>query len=177
MKYGNIDGPILFRFARTAPVINSSHALELGVRAELGYNPDLGQRVDVGRNVKIRMLLAGRTKRMTCHGKVAWIERDEATGRPMVGIHQLSLSDEEFGVLRECFTAEPVAQATLGDSVRLVPDGSEPVVTAFGVTSPITRQKALTLPVALIERIDAERGDTPFSEFVVVALNEHLDRS
>ena len=175
MKYGHIEGPILFRYARTAPIINSPHALEFGVQAALGFNPELGARIEIGRSVKVRLFLDGHRSHMTCHAKIAWFDRVGGGNTANIGLSHLSLSDDEFSMLFGAFTAEPVTRATFGETVRLTTDDSSPVV-RDSREHPILRHKALTLPVLLIERVDEERGDTPFSEFVVQALLDHMEK-
>jgi hypothetical protein len=40
MKYGRIEGPIYCRYARIAPVLNSSLASEYGLEAEMELKPE-----------------------------------------------------------------------------------------------------------------------------------------
>jgi len=173
MKYGRIEGPIYCRYARTAPVLNSSLASEYGLEAEMELKPEFGFSVEQGRNVKLRLVLNKRSSRMTCHAKIDWVKEDPSTGECKVRFSHLSLSDDEFKVLFDNFTEQPLKDLVFGETVRKTPEEAIPVIKGQDQKE-IVRDKALTLPVVLIEKIDEKRGDTPFSEFVVKILKDRL---
>jgi hypothetical protein len=128
-----------------------------------------------GSNVKLRMLLDNRSKRMTCHAQIDYIIRDEATGECSVGLGHLSLSDEEFGVLMENLSEEPIGQLEVAERVEDKGIEAKPVTEA-DLFLDTTRIKAVTFPVNLIEEVDAKRGEVPFSEFVSRAIRAYLDQ-
>lgn len=177
MEYKHVNGPVYCRFALTPPIINSPRAYEYGIEAPSMIDLQAGSYMGLkeGENVKLRMLLEGRSKRMTCHAKIDYVVEEESEGRARVGFSHLSLSDEEFGVLMENFIEEPVAPLEVTERVEDKGIEAKPVTEAdllFGAT----RVKAVTFPVDLIEEIDAKRGQVPFSEFVALAVREHLER-
>jgi len=178
MEYKHVNGPVYCRFALTPPIINSARAYEYGIEAPSMFDVQAGSytRLKEGVNVKVRMLLEGRTKRMTCHAKIDYVIEEESEGMTRVGFSHLSLSDEEFGVLMENFIEEPVAPLELTERVEDKGIEARPVTEAE-VFMGTTRVKAVTFPVNLIEEIDAERGEIPFSEYVTRAVKEHLARA
>ncbi|MBW1877865.1 MAG: hypothetical protein JRI25_16245 [Deltaproteobacteria bacterium] len=173
MKYGKIDGPVYCRYARTEPVINSQLASELGIQARLGIRAQHGLTIEVGKPVKLRMVFDNRKRRMTCHAFVDWVE-EESSGEYRVGFSKLSLSKDEFKVLLNTLSDWPDAEGIFGDTVRWATTETAPVTTADDAKE-ILRNKAVTLPVGLIEKIDEIRGETPFSEFVVGLLRQHVE--
>ena len=173
MKYGKINGPVYCRYARTPPVLNSAFASEFGIQAEMGLKPQPGIKIEEGRNVKLRLILDERRIRMTCHARIDWVEVDQKTGEYRVFFSQLSLSDDEFKVLLENLSEEPRTELTFGNGVRYAEDAALPLTKGHD-DKEILRDKALTLPVSLIEKFDTRRGATPFSEFVVAVLSERL---
>jgi hypothetical protein len=90
-----------------------------------------------------------------------------------VAFSHLSLSDDEFRVLQENFTDEPLDAVEFLSRVRDGATDSKPVTVGDG-SKELTRAKAVTLPVRLIEEVDEKRGDVPFSEFVANSLREYL---
>ena len=90
-----------------------------------------------------------------------------------MGFSHLSLSDAEFGILIENFTDEPIEPLEVTDLVEDKGIETRPVLEAELFLG-ATRIKAVTLPVNLIEEIDANRGDVPFSEFVASAIKAYL---
>jgi hypothetical protein len=172
MKYRHVNGPVYCRYAATPPIINSKLADEYGIEAHSFV--ELEER----RNVKVRMLLENRTKRMTCHAKVASVKRDETAGgafdeRWIVRLSDLSLTDAEFEVLMSNFVETPQQPLEMRERVRETAGESRPVIFP-GKEEEVVRAKAVTMPVSLIDEIDAKRGDVPFSHFVISAVKEYL---
>jgi hypothetical protein len=175
MEYRAVNGPVYCRYAITPPVINSSKAFEVGVLAATTVDLQVGGNVPLkeGSNVKLRMILDNHTKRMTCHAKIDRISKDESTGKYEVASGQLSLSDEEFQQLSKSFISQPEHPVEWTEHVR--PKGAHvSPVTLDQKSQEVTRDKAVTMPVSLIEEIDARRGAVPFSEFVITALRTYL---
>ena len=168
MEYRNVNGPVYCRYAFTPPVINSDLAYEYGIQAP--SHIDLVE----GRNVKLRMILDDRSLRITCHGKIDWVKKDEAGGELRVGLSHLSLSDQEFGVLMRNFSDGTDLPLEFGEQVRDKGLESEPFTSTEPETE-IERIKAVSLPLAIIEAIDMKRGSVSFSKFVAQALRDYLD--
>jgi len=171
MEYKHVAGPVYCRYANTPPIVNSELADQYGIRAHSFVE------LDEGSNVKVSILLDERTKRMTCHAKVAWVRRDEGAAgafdeRWEIGLSPLSLTDAEFQALVGYFAEGPVSPLELRDQVRNVAAESAPAT--FPGKEEARRVKAVTMPVTLIEDIDAKRGDVPFSEFVTTAVRVYL---
>ena len=176
MKYCTVNGLVYCRHARTGPILNSLQALQYGIRTALGVKPDWGMKLEAGDNVKLRLVLAERSLRLTCHAKVDWVEIDEETGEYRVGFGTLSLGDEEFDVLLANLVEDTATPLQVGETVR--PHGSEAQPLIVGKKrGQLRRDKAVSMPVRLIEQIDEARGTTPFSEYVVGVLSRHLDGS
>ena len=172
MKYKYVNGPVFCRYAGTPPIINSKLADEYGIEASSFVE------LEQGRNVKVRMVLENRTQRMTCHAKIAWVKRDETAGgafdeRWVVGLNSLSLTDAEFEVLLTNFVEEPESPLELLERLRDTASEVSPVAFPGGAER-VLRIKAVTMPVSLIDEIDAKRGDVQFSEFVTRAVNNYL---
>jgi len=170
MKFKYVDGPVYCRYAATPPIVNSKLANEYGIEA-----PSFVE-LDQGRNVKVRIVLMNRTRRMTCHAKVAWVKRnDEAGGafdqRWRVGLSALSLSDAEFEALLTNFVEEPESPLELRERVR---DAAEDI-SPMAFPGEELRIKAVTMPVSLIDEIDAGRGDISFSQFIIASVKERLE--
>jgi len=176
MEYKHVNGPVYCRFALTPPIVNSPRAHEYGIEAPSMIDLQAGSNISLkeGSNVKLRMLLDNRSKRITCHALIDHIIRDEARGETRVGFGHLSLSDEEFGVLMENFSDEPAGQLEVAERVEDKGTEARPVTEAELFLG-TTRIKAVTLPVNLIEEIDAKRGEVPFSEFVERAIRGYLE--
>jgi hypothetical protein len=172
MQYKYLNGQVFLRYAGTPPIINSKFADEYGIQA-----PSFVE-LEPGRNVKVRLVLEDRTRRMSCHAKTAWVKRDEIAGgafdeRWIIGLSSLSLTDQEFEVLLTNFVEEPESPLELRERLRDVEIDAVPV--AFpGREKQVVRKKAVTMPVTLIDEIDAERGDVQFSQFVVTSVEEYL---
>ena len=172
MRYKYVTGPVYCRYASTPPIINSELAEEYGIEARSFVE------LEQGRNVKVTILLENQSKRMSCHAKVAWVKWDETAGgafdeRWIVGLNHLSLTNEEFVVLLENLVEEPECPLELRDRVRDMAGKSIPV-TFPGKEEQVTRIKAVTMPVNLIDEIDSKRGDVPFSQFVTTAIRAYL---
>lgn len=171
MKYKYVNGPVFCRYAGTPPIINSELANEYGIEA-----PSFVE-LEEGRNVKVRIML-DRATRMTCHAKVAWVKHDETAGgafdqRWIVGLSSLSLTDAEFEVLLTNLVENPESLLELRDRLRDAEADTPPV--AFpGKEELVVRKKAVTMPVSLIEEIDAKRGDVQFSQFITSAVKQYL---
>ncbi|MEW6139317.1 MAG: hypothetical protein AB1733_13875 [Thermodesulfobacteriota bacterium] len=176
MEYKHVNGPVYCRFAVTPPIVNSDRAYEYGIEAPSVYDLQVGspERLKEGSNVKLRMLLNNRTKRITCHAKIDYFVKDEVLGKTRVGFSHLSLSDEEFDVLIENFTDEPIEPLEITDRVEDKGIEARPITEAE-IFLKTTRIKAVTFPVNLIEEIDARRGETPFSDFVSHAVKAYLE--
>ena len=156
MKYKHVTGPVYCRYAATPPIVNSSLANEYGIEARSFVE------LEQDRNVKVSILLEDRTRRMTCHAKVAWVQRDDEAGgafdeRWVVGLSPLSLTDDEFQVLLANFVEAPLCPIEFREHVRDVEGVSAPV-TFPGREELVVRVKALTMSVSLIDEIDSKRG-------------------
>lgn len=172
MRYKPVTGPVYCRYAATPPIINSELAHQYGIEAHSFVE------LEEGRNVKVNILLENRTKRMACHAKVAWTKRDESAGgafdeRWIVGLSHLSFTDAEFEVLLSNFVDAPECPLEFRERLRDAAGESTPV-TFPGKDEHVLRLKAVTMPVSLIEEIDAKRGHVPFSELVTTAVREYL---
>jgi hypothetical protein len=175
MEYMHIDGLVYSREALTPPIVNSPAAHRYGIKVPCAQEPSQFAGPNVGSNVKLRLVVDGGTKKMTCHAKIDWIEADPETGKSFVGFGSLSLTDDEFRILAAHFTEEPTHPLEFGTTVR---DKASQAVTVkvSGEATEIMRLKAVNFPVSLIEAIDENRGTTPFSEFVAKAIREYLKR-
>ena len=169
MEYRHVDGPVYCRYALTPPVMNSALAEKYGIEAPSAVA------MDEGKNVKLRMVVENGAVRMTCHARVDWVKEDKSTGEYRVGLSCLSLADPEFRILEKNFVARSERPIELGRTVRDKAVESVPVTVAEAEEE-ITRVKAVTLPVSLIETIDAKRGQLGFSQFVANALREHCEK-
>lgn len=172
MDYKYVNGPVFCRYAGTPPIVNSKLAEEYGIAARSFVE------LEQGRNVKVRMVLDNRTRKMTCHAKVAWVRRDEEVGgafdeRWIIGLNSLSLTDAEFEMLLTNFVEEPESPLKLIDRLRDAARETPPVDFS-GREDQVVRIKAVTMPVKLIDEIDAKRGDIQFSEFVTQVLRDDL---
>jgi hypothetical protein len=172
MKYRHINGPVYCRYAATPPIINSRHADECGIEAHSFVE------LEEQRNVKVSMLLENRTRRLTCHARVASVKRDETAGgafdeRWIVRLSDLSLTDAEFEVLMSNFADTPQHPLAMRTRVRETAGESKPV-TFTGDEEQVVRAKAVIMPLGLIDEIEAKRGDVPFSHFVITAVKEYL---
>ncbi|MDQ7785251.1 MAG: hypothetical protein RDU20_20365 [Desulfomonilaceae bacterium] len=175
MQYKHVNGPVYCRSAVTPPIINSPKALEYGLEAPSMMDIQAGGNLKEGSNVKLRMILDNRSKRMTCHAQIDYIVKDETRGETSIGFGHLSLSDQEFQVLMENFSEEPVAKLEVAERVEDKGIEAKPVTEA-DLLAETTRIKAVTLPVNLMEEVDAKRGEVPFSEFVARALKAYLEK-
>ncbi len=173
MKYGHLEGHVYCRYAKTPPIINSNFAEQYGVEASLPATSGSFM-LEEGKTVKLRLVFDNRRKRMTCHAQVDWVKKEE-NGKQLIGFSHLSLSDEEFKVLLNNFAETPQQGFTFGDTVRDGTDDIAPLVKTADAKD-ITRIKAITIPVGLIEEIDSKRKETPFSEFVIRALKDYLGK-
>ena len=176
MQYMHIDGQVFSRHALTPPVINSEKALRYGIQVPCDMEPSQYSGPNVGSNVKLRLVIEGGARKMTCHARIDWIEQDPETGKSSAGFGSLSLTDEEFQVLEATFTAQPKEMLTFGTSVRDKATQAETVKISSQARE-IMRLKAVNFPVSVIEAIDENRGATPFSEFVTNAVREYVKRS
>jgi hypothetical protein len=175
MEYRHVNGPVYCRYALTPPIINSPLSQELGIVAPCQMDLQAGsvRTLDSGSNVKLRMVLDNRTKRLTCHAKIDWVKPDESTHSCSVAFSHLSLSDDEFKVLQENFADETQDTVEFVSRVRDAASDLKSVIAGDG-SKEVTRAKAVTLPVSLIEEVDEQRGDVGFSEFVANSLREYL---
>jgi hypothetical protein len=167
MEYKHVNGQAYCRYAATPPIINSSLATQYGIEVLSMVN------LEQGRNVKLRVVLEDRSNRMTCHAVIDYVQQDESIGQYKVGFSQLSLTDDEFRLLLQSFVDKSERVLEITETVR--DKGMEaPPVTDLESLKEITRIKAVTLPVSLIEEIDMKRGEDSFSDFVTKALNKYL---
>ncbi|MEW6351974.1 MAG: hypothetical protein AB1646_23230 [Thermodesulfobacteriota bacterium] len=175
MEYRHVNGPVYCRFASTPPIVNSPLAEQYGIEAPTDVDVDVVgcDTLKTGTDVKLRLLLDGRTKQMTCHAKIDYVMRDVAGGKTRIGFGQLSFSDKEFQKLIESFTEQAFEPVEITDRVEDKGLGARPVSQELDL-SEATRIKAVTFPVALIDEIDSKRGDTPFSEFVADAVRRYM---
>jgi hypothetical protein len=175
MQYMHIHGQVFSRRAVTPPVINSEKALMYGIQVPCEAEPTQYSGPVVGSNVKLRMVIDNGAKKMTCHARIDWIEKDPDTGKSAVGFGQLSLTDEEFVVLERYFAEQPQEFLEFSTSVRDKAREAE-TIKVSNQAHEIMRLKAVNFPVGIIEAIDENRGTTPFSEFVTNAVKEYLKR-
>ena len=103
MDYKHIDGLVYSRYASTPPVINSDLAHQYGIKVPCNVEPGQFSGFEVGKNVKLRLVVAGGAKKITCHAKIDWVQKEESTDEYYVGFGNLSLTDEEFQVLQSSF--------------------------------------------------------------------------
>lgn len=175
MEYKHIDGAVHSRVASTPPVINSDLALKYGIQVASFVEPSQFTQFGEGQNVKLRLVLDGGTKRITCHAIIDWTRRDEATGQWLVGFGHLSLTDEEFRVLERNFVEKSERPLEFGVSVRDKAREAQSV-TVSSEAKEIMRLKAVNFPVSVIEAIDENRGDISFSVFVTAAVRDYIRR-
>ncbi len=169
MEYKHLKGQAYCRYASTPPIINSPLAYNYGIEVQSMMD------VEAGRNVKLRVVLEDRSKRMTCHARIDYAQRDESIGQWRVGFSNLSLNDVEFRLLLQSFVDKSERVLEFADTVR--DKGVDvPPVTESDNLAKISRMKAVELPVNLIEEIDMKRGEVPFSKFVIKALEAYLKR-
>ena len=175
MQYMHVDGQVFSRRALTPPVINSEMAALYGIQVPCDTEPSQYSGPVVGNNVKLRLVIDNGAKKMTCHARIDWIEKDPDSGKSSVGFGHLSLTDEEFRILEAYFTGKPSEFLDFSMSVRDKATTAE-TVKVSDQAKEIMRLKAVNFPVGLIEAIDENRGTTPFSEFVANAVKEYLKR-
>ncbi len=168
MKYCHVNGRVYSRYAFTPPVINSGLASSYGIEAPSSVP------LDQGSNVKLRIVLGHLSKRMTCHAVVDNVIAGKSPETFSVAFGQLSLSDHEFEILLNNCSEGVHGEFEFGMTVRHGGKDTSPVIEGYEGEE-ITRVKALTLPVRLIEAIDLKRGETPFSQYVTNALRKATD--
>lgn len=167
MEYKHVNGQAYCRYAATPPILNSPLALEYGMEVLSMLS------LEEGRNVKLRVVMEGRRHRMTCHARVDYVRRDESAGQYRVGFSNLSLTDDEFRLLLQTFVETSERVLEFGETVRDKGLQASPVTKIDGIGE-ISRMKAVTLPVSLIEDIDMKRGNESFSNFVIKALKAYM---
>ncbi|MBI4966194.1 MAG: hypothetical protein HY913_23145 [Desulfomonile tiedjei] len=175
MEYKHIDGAVHSRIASTPPIINSDLAYQYGIQVASFVEASEFTHFGEGQNVKLRLVLDRGTKRITCHAKIDWAKEDEATGQHLVGFGHLSLTDEEFQVLQRNFVEKSQQPLEFGVKVRDKAREAESV-TVSSEAKEIMRLKAVNFPVSVIEAIDENRGDVPFSQFVSLAVRDYIRR-
>jgi hypothetical protein len=175
MEYKHIAGEVHSRKAVTPPVINSELAHRYGIQVPSFVEPTEYTGFNEGENVKLRLVVDGGSKRMTCHARIDWIKRDESGDQYTVGFGHLSLTDDEFRVLQRNFTEAPTEPLQFGVSVRDKGLEAEPVAVSAEARE-IMRFKAINFPVSVIEEIDEHRGDVGFSDFVIHAIRDYIKR-
>ena len=175
MEYKSIYGSVFSRHALSPPIINSAMATKIGIKAPCMTEPGQYAGIEAGNNVKLRLVVEGGEKRITCHGVIDWVKFDEATAKYYIGFGSLSLSDEEFRILERNFVEEAEKPVEFVRKIREKAAELESVVVADDAVK-IMRHKAVNFPVSVIEAIDIIRGDTPFSEFVVNAVHAYIDK-
>jgi hypothetical protein len=175
MEYKSIDGPVFSRQASSPSIINSAMATKLGIKAPCMTEPGQYAGVEAGTNVKLRLVVEGGKKKITCHGTIDWVKFDEVAAKYYIGFGSLSLSDKEFRILEMNFVEEAEKPVEFVRSVREKAAEVESAVLSDTAVE-IMRHKAVNFPVSVIEAIDIMRGDTPFSEFVVNALRAYIKK-
>ena len=165
MKYRHVNGRVYSRYAFTPPVVNSDLASAYGIEAPSSVP------LDEGSSVKVRIVLGHISKRMTCHAVVDHVAADESSGTYSVAFGKLSLSDDEFEILLNNCVEKGDLEIEFGETVRRGGVDTSPV-TKGQEGEEISRVKAVTLPIGLIEAIDSKRGDVPFSKYVTTALRK-----
>jgi hypothetical protein len=173
MEYRFLAGEVHSRKALTPPVINSGLAHRYGVQVQSVVEPTAYTGFTQGQNVKLRLLVDGGSRRMTCHAQIDWIKKDETSGMHLVGFGQLSLTDDEFHILQRNFGDGPTVALNFGGKVREKGLDAEPVAVSHEATE-IMRFKAINFPISVIEEIDEHRGDVSFSEFVTTAVRKYI---
>ncbi|MEW6138984.1 MAG: hypothetical protein AB1733_12185 [Thermodesulfobacteriota bacterium] len=173
MDYKHIDGLVYSRYAASPPIINSTLAWKYGIQVACPLEPGQYSHFEVGSNVKLKLVVADGTKKMTCHGMIDWVEKDEATGTCMVGFGHLSLTDEEFAVLEQSFADKGREALKFGERLRDKALDAEAVVVNDQARE-IMRLKAVNLPVSVIEAVDENRGEATFSGFVTEAIRAYI---
>ncbi len=178
MEYLHLNGPVYSRFAKTQPIINSQLSHRYGIEVLTSTKSQYGPIFETGKQLKLRMVLDNRKTRLTCHGTIDEVKVIQATGEYKLGISHLSLTDEEFEVLLKNRDDGPLRSLLFVSSVRRemedATEDSTPPVESTKDKREIERIKAVTLPLSLIELIDENRGDTPFSQFIVDALKQRI---
>jgi hypothetical protein len=120
---------------------------------------------EVGKNVKLRLVVAGGDKKITCHAKIDWVTKDESTDEYYVGFGNLSLTDEEFQVLQSSFIEDKGKVLEFGVRVRDRAREAKPYERS-------AREIMVVLkPVSIIGQLTA---DVSFSEFVTNAVRAYL---
>jgi hypothetical protein len=175
MEYKGIDGPVFSRQASSPPIINCGMATKLGLKAPCMTEPGQYAGIEAGTNVKLRLLLDGGKRKITCHAVIDWVKFDEARSKYYIGFGSLSLSDGEFRILERNFVEEAEKPVEFVQKVREKAAEVESVVAADAAVE-IMRHKAVNFPVSVIDAIDIMRGDTPFSEFVVNAVRAYVKK-
>lgn len=176
MEYKHIDGSVYSRYASSPPVINSNLAWKYGLQVPCPVEPGQYPQFEVGKNVKLRLVVEADKKKMTCHGMIDWVEKDEETGLCMVGFGHLSLTDDEFQILARSFSDRAEKPLEFGARVRDKAPEAEPVVLTSDEAKEIMRLKAVNFPVSVIEAIDENRGEIPFSQFVTDAVRAYVKK-
>ena len=173
MDYKHIDGLVYSRYASTPPVINSELAFQYGIKVPCTVDPGQFSGFEEGRNVKLRLVVGGGAKKITCHAKIDWIKRDELSNDLYMGFGNLSLTDDEFEVLQKSFMEDKGEVLEFGVRVRDQAREAQSVVVS-NTAKEIMRLKAVHFPVSVIEGIDEKRGNVSFSDFVTNAVREFL---
>jgi hypothetical protein len=174
MEYKTVEGSVYSRYALTPPVINSDLALKYGLRVPSTIEPGQYSQLEAGRNVKLRLVVNDGKTKMTCHGRIDWVGKDETTGQTYVHFGCLSLTDHEFEVLAWNFVEKVDKPLEFG--VRVRDYGKEAETVRFdNDAKEITRMAAVAFPLSVYEAIDEKRGAVPFSEFVANVLKENLN--
>ncbi len=174
MEYKSVKGKVYSRYALMPPVLNSDLALKYGLRILSILEPSQYSQLEAGRSVKLRLVVNDGKTKMTCHGKIDSVETDPTDGQTYVHIGHLSLTDDEFEVLKWHFDGQ-TDTPPLEFGVRVRDYGKEAQAVIFGKDSKeITRMVAVDFPVTVYEAVDERRGSVTFSEFVIGVLKESL---
>lgn len=177
MEYKALDGSIYCRPALTPPIINSEIAKGVGLMAFSDIDLESGGNVPLkpGSNVKLRVILEGGARRITCHAKISGFHKDESSRKTTVFFNQLSLSDSEFHLLLNYMVDDSTPAMEFASTLRPKGLDADPLAPAH-YPERITRVKAVTMPVSLIEMIDERRGGMRFSDYVCAAVLSHMNR-
>ncbi len=177
MEFRNLNGRIYCRPALTPPVVNSALAASIGLKAPSGMDLESGGNVPLkpGSNVKLRALLGEGEKRMTFHAKIHDFDSDVRSGKAFVYFDQISLSDSEFKLLMGYMVDDEGRSLEIEQTLRRIGSHSSPFIPEEQIDG-LTRVKAITMPISLIEMIDENRGEMGFSDYVTKAVVSYINQ-
>ena len=76
MDYKHIDGLVYSRYAGRLrrSSIRILHIVS-GIKVPCNVEPGQFSGFEVGKNVKLRLVVAGGAKKITCHAKIDWVQK------------------------------------------------------------------------------------------------------